>query len=49
MNYCFHCMAKLEKSGGICPECGYDNRMNTNGIGFLPGCVLNDQYVIGEA
>ena len=49
MDYCFQCMAKLEKENGICPVCGHDNSVNANGVGFLPPCTLNRQYVIGRA
>ena len=49
MMYCFQCMARLERDGGVCPACGYDNSVTTNGIGFLPAGRLNKQYIVGRA
>ena len=49
MKLCFSCMGKLSESNGKCQKCGRDNRLRTNGPGYLPGFVLADQYVVGKA
>ena len=46
---CFSCMEQLSEANGKCHKCGHDNRLRTNGPGYLPGLVLADQYVVGKA
>lgn len=46
---CFSCMNRLETADGICPNCGHDNRVRENDVGFLPCMVLNDRYLVGRA
>ena len=45
---CFACMQELPAEGAVCPSCGHDNRMRTNGPGFLKSCVLGGQYLTGK-
>ena len=46
---CFSCMSPLLEPNQRCEKCGHDNHYRTNGPGYLPGCILRDQYVVGKA
>ena len=45
---CFHCMEHLDAPNGVCPHCGYDNRIRDNGSGMLGSIILDNQYQIGR-
>ncbi|MBR1711471.1 MAG: serine/threonine protein kinase, partial [Clostridia bacterium] len=46
---CFSCMEELSKIDSICEHCGYDNQIRSNGIGYLAGGLLGNQYIVGKA
>jgi len=46
---CFNCMGALEAPGAVCRHCGHDNRVRTNGPGYLQATVLQNQYFVGRA
>ena len=49
LNYCYKCMRQLESGQMICPDCGYDNRVNHNPPDALPeGSLLAGQYLVGK-
>ncbi len=45
---CFQCMTRLNAPGQICPVCGHDNTHRSNGMGYLPAGVLENQYFVGK-
>ena len=48
---CYNCMRELgERTNGVCPHCGYDNRTaaQTSPHALLLGTVLQNRYVIGR-
>ncbi|HNW87691.1 MAG TPA: protein kinase [Candidatus Limiplasma sp.] len=47
--YCFQCMRLLNEGNLICPHCGYDNHVRTNGNGYLPFSIVKKRYLIGKA
>ena len=46
---CFACMHSIDTQQAICPNCGYDNHVRHNGVGYLPETLLHNQYLIGKA
>ncbi|MBR6711157.1 MAG: serine/threonine protein kinase, partial [Selenomonadaceae bacterium] len=48
---CFSCMGELDRPGGRCPHCGYDNATaaKTQSSHALPcGTLLHGRYVVGK-
>jgi len=45
---CFSCMHPLHSREEVCPACGYDNHIRSNGPGLLPETILNGQYLVGR-
>ena len=49
LRVCFSCMNPLSEPNQRCTRCGHDNRIRTNGPGYLPECILRGQYIVGKA
>ena len=45
---CFRCMEELNTPGQVCPHCGHDNQIRTNGAGLLGETILSGQYQVGR-
>ena len=45
--YCFSCMCPIDAVDAVCPHCGHDNHVRSNGPGYLPQTVLMNQYLVG--
>lgn len=41
-------MEALPTPASLCPHCGHDNRIRTNGMGALSETLLNGQYQVGR-
>ena len=49
LNYCFHCMSRLEPDDPVCPVCGHDNSIRENNSSALPeGTILAGKYLVGR-
>ena len=49
LNLCYGCMHKLEEGQTICPFCGNENTVRTNGDDELPeGTVLDGHFLLGK-
>ena len=48
MNYCYHCLNKLDDGIDICPRCGCDQSVYVTPPHILaPGTLVNNRYLVG--
>lgn len=49
MRYCYHCMQVIEDDVLNCPFCGTNPRKEVPVHHLMPGTVLNDKFLVGQA